>query len=167
MKCQNCHDNEATVHWTDIVDDKKIERHLCEDCAREQEIPIQKPVTLSGFMHQLLQQKVSQEFGGAQKACPVCGMSYFEFRASGRLGCPNDYDVFKEGLMPMLERLQEDVRHSGKVPERAGGNLKAQNDLIRLRRQLERAIQREDYEKAAALRDEIESLSEETPDESE
>ena len=165
MKCQNCHESEATVHWTDIVGNQKQEKHLCEECARGQDAPLQQPVTLSKFLQQLLQQKVEQEFSkGVKESCPVCGMSYIEFRSSGRLGCPNDYEVFKEGLLPMLERLQDDVRHSGKVPSCAPKDLRKHNDMIRLRRQLERAVQREEYEKAAALRDQIERLAQETPD---
>lgn len=164
MKCQNCQENEATVHWTDIAGNQKTEKHLCEECARDQNAPLQQPVTLSKFLQQLLQQKVAEEFSkGMKEACPVCGMSYIEFRSSGRLGCPNDYDAFKEGLLPLLERLQDDVRHSGKVPARAPSDLRKHNDMIRLRRQLERAVQREEYEKAASLRDQIERLGKGAP----
>lgn len=166
MKCQTCGKADATVHWTEISDDhKKTERHLCEECARAQEVPIQKAVSLTGVLQQLLQQKMSQELGKNLKtACPSCGLSYIEFRSSGRFGCPNDYDVFREGILPMLERLQDSVRHCGKVPSRAGRSLQLQNELIRLRREQERAVQREDYEKAAELRDRIQRMSQEEGD---
>ena len=165
MKCQSCGENEATVHWTEITGSQKQERHLCEECAQAQNIPVQKSVTLGGFLQQLLQQKAAQEFSqGGNTTCPTCGMSYIEFRSSGRLGCPNDYDVFREGLMPLLERLQDGVRHCGKVPASAGRGLRAQNEMIRLRRDLERAIQREDYEVAARLRDQVKELERESPD---
>ena len=84
-----------------------------------------------------------------------------EFRGSGRLGCPNDYEVFHETLHPLLERIQHSDRHVGKVPRRAGSELKRENELIRLRRELERAVQREEYEEAAHLRDQIRTLESE------
>ena len=166
MKCQSCGENEATVHWTEIGEDaSKVERHLCEACAQSQNVPVKKPMSLSGILQQLLQQKMAQEFGKTAKAaCPSCGMSFIEFRSSGRLGCPNDYEVFSEALQPMLERLQDGVRHCGKVPESAGRDLKKQNALVRLRRELERAVQREDYEKAAEIRDRIKQTGEERPE---
>ena len=164
MKCQSCGDNEATVHWTEVDGSQKTEKHLCEECARKQSIPVQKSISLGGMLQQLLQQKVAQEFGQCGKAtCPTCGMSFLEFRSSGRLGCPNDYEVFREGLGPMLERLQDGGRHCGKAPRAAGQALQAQNTLIRLRRDLERAIQREDYEGAVEIRDRIHTMEREAP----
>ena len=166
MKCQSCGESDATVHLTEITEDGKMEKHLCEDCARQQQVSaVQKSVSITGFLQQLLHQKVAEEMsGGAEVTCPTCGMSYIEFRSSLRLGCPHDYEVFKEGLTPMLGRIQDGTRHCGKVPSRAGRDVQRQNELIRMRRDLERAIQREDYEKAAQLRDQIRQMSEEPAD---
>ena len=160
MKCQEPDCNrDATVHWTEIVGKEKIEKHLCAECAKAQSVPVQQSVSLAGFLQQLLQQKAAEALpDGVKTACPTCGMSYIEFRASGRLGCPNDYDVFREGVLPVLERMQDGLRHCGKTPARAGRELRHQNEMIRLRRELERAVQREEYEKAAEIRDRIESL---------
>lgn len=165
MKCQCCGENEATIHLTDITDEGKVEKHLCDECARQEEGASVQKVSLANFLHHLLQQKVAQEMpGGGDVSCPTCGMSYIEFRSSSRLGCPNDYEVFKEGLMPLLERIQEGTRHCGKAPSRAGQDVHRQNELIRVRRELERAVQREDYETAAELRDRIKQVTREPDD---
>lgn len=166
MKCQSCGDNEATVHVTEVTDEGKIERHLCAECAQQHQVAsVQKSVSVAGFLKQLLQQKIAQEMpGGGAVSCSVCGMSYLEFRSSLRLGCPNDYEVFKDGLMPILGRIQDGTRHCGKVPTTADLDVRRQNELIRMRRELERAVQREDYEAAAALRDQIKQLSPEATD---
>ena len=166
MKCENCGENEATVHLTDITDNEKVEKNLCEDCARQQPLAsVQKTMNIAGMLQKLLQQKVAEEMpGGATVACPVCGMSYLEFRSSLRLGCPNDYHVFHGGLTPILKRIQDGERHCGKVPTRVDQDVHRQNELIRMRRDLERAVQREDYESAAKLRDRIGQLSEGAPD---
>jgi len=161
VKCDSCGENDATVHITDITDKGKVERNLCEDCFRQQQFAaVQKTVDLAGLLHQLLHDKANEEItGGAAVSCPVCGMSYLEFRSSLRLGCPNDYQVFGEGLLPLLKRIQDGERHCGKVPSRVDGDVHRQNELIRLRRELDRAVQREDYESAAGLRDRIRQLS--------
>ena len=91
--------------------------------------------------------------------CPTCGISLAEFRAAGRFGCPDDYRVFNEAVQPLLERIQHGTRHVGKVPSRAGVELQRENEVIRLRRELERAVQREEYEQAAKLRDSIRRLT--------
>ena len=161
MKCEDCGDSDATVHFTEIINGEKQEMHLCEECARRKSIPMQKALSLSDLLQNLLSQVSSGEVEGelASVACPVCGMSYAAFRETGRFGCPNDYQVFRRILKDLLGKIQHDVRHVGKVPPAGGENLRRHNELIRLRRDLERAVQREEYEKAAGLRDRIAGLS--------
>jgi protein arginine kinase activator len=161
MKCEECHEREATVHYTEIENKDKREIHLCEQCYREKRQPVQKMVDFTEVLQNLLQGAMRDTAGATQTAiCPNCGISMAEFRASGRFGCPRDYKVFEESLTPLLEKIQHEVRHVGKVPTCAGVELKRENELIRLRRDLERAVQREDYEAAANLRDDIRRLTE-------
>ena len=87
--------------------------------------------------------------------CPNCGMTFREFREQGRFGCPQDYIVFDQRSMPLLENIHNDTEHVGKVPKRAPHTSQAQFDLIRLRRDLAVAVEEEDYERAAQIRDEI------------
>jgi len=153
MLCQRCKKENATVHLTEIVHNEKHERHLCEACAREEGIAIKANVNLQDILGGMVQ---AHEDAGraAHLACPDCGLTYAEFRTQGRLGCPHDYEVFAEPLQELLERVHGAVEHTGKWPSRAaGGNLTDQRELMQLRRQLQEAVDREQYEEAARLRD--------------
>ncbi|NOZ20773.1 MAG: hypothetical protein GXP25_06755 [Planctomycetes bacterium] len=159
MKCQSCKKNEATVHFTDIQGSEKKEVHLCEECAREQTGMLPK-VTLEEIFSNLIQQHSKETADLLKTTCPNCGMSYVEFKAGGRLGCASDYVVFEEGLTPLLEKLHHGTQHIGKTPSHAGDDVRRENEIIRLRRELDRAVQREEYEKAAGIRDRIRELTE-------
>ncbi len=153
-KCDKCN-KPATIHLTEIVDGQKFEKHLCEDCASTEGITIKANVPIS----QLLEDFVLQSAAGkdiTDLTCEVCGMTFSEFREKGLLGCPYDYDAFEPALAGLLERAQEGAtQHVGKVPHRVGSDQKKQNSLLRLRAQLKAAINSEDYERAAILRDQI------------
>jgi protein arginine kinase activator len=162
MKCQFC-SNPATVHLTRLVKKQKVEVHLCDACAEKHEKP-QSPsadLSLSSILESVIGQHVSpvaEELG--RLICPTCGIKYMEFRADGRLGCPADYEVFRAGLVPILQRIHRATRHAGKAPRHrpvAARDADASQpiDLLGLRQQLRRAIDAEDYERAAALRDRI------------
>lgn len=159
MKCDNCNENEATVHYTEIEGAEKREIHLCEMCYHQKAAPVQKMVDFADMLKNMLTSALKEEGVGPQAMCPTCGISLAEFRASGRFGCPEDYRVFREALVPLLEKIQHGPRHVGSVPTRAGEELQRENELIRLRRELERAVQREEYEEAASLRDRIRKLT--------
>lgn len=160
MICQRCKKQTATVHLTEIVNAEKRERHLCERCASEEGVTMKQHVPLNELLSNFL---VSQ--AGAQQmadlACPDCGMTFVEYRNHGLLGCPRDYDVFEKVLEPLIERAHEGgTHHVGKAPGPASEDTTTskQRDLTRLRRDLAGAIEREDYEKAAELRDRIKTL---------
>jgi protein arginine kinase activator len=89
----------------------------------------------------------------ANLTCPDCGITYAEFRNGGRLGCPHDYDVFAEPLREVLEKVHGATEHLGKLPHRAGSDMTSQRELMQLRRQLQEAVETEQYEEAARLRD--------------
>ncbi|HEX4590668.1 MAG TPA: UvrB/UvrC motif-containing protein [Gemmataceae bacterium] len=153
MKCQFC-TNPATVHLTRLVKKQKLEVHLCKACAeKHQAAPAD--LSLSSIVESLIGQHVSpvaEELG--RLICPTCGIKYMEFRADGRLGCPADYEVFRRGLVPILQRIHRATRHAGKSPRRpAATDPAAAAELLGLRQQLRRAVGAEDYEKAVALRD--------------
>ena len=102
----------------------------------------------------------------ARKACststsvPSCGIKFVEFRNSGRLGCPHDYQEFREELVPLLENIHGETRHCGKTPRRCRRRKQTQSELIQLRNRLKQAVTKEDYEEAARLRDRIRKLEE-------
>lgn len=156
MKCQYC-SNPATVHLTDIIQQKKRETHLCDACAQKHQLippePKQElniPALLQFLIHQTLAAVGKMEAG--ESNCPECGMAYAQFRAQGRLGCPNDYAAFRVALEPLLERIHRRTRHVGKVPRKV---LLARRraEVIELTQQLRQAVADERYEEAARLRD--------------
>jgi protein arginine kinase activator len=154
MKCQNC-SNPATVHLTDIVNKQKKELHLCQACAEQQNLIKQKELNLSQILQTLIGPHVGQVNDElARLACPHCGIRYMEFRAEGRLGCPHDYDVFRAGLEPLLQRIHQSSRHQGKVPQHRANPARLR-ELLELRQQLRAAVEAEDYEQAAQLRDRL------------
>jgi protein arginine kinase activator len=159
--CQGCKKQSATVHMTEITPEgEKRERHLCEACASEEGM-VPKPPTNVGVSEMLaglvVQKAAIQQL--AELACPKCKLTFVEFRNTGLLGCPCDYDSFEKALVPLIERAHEGASHHiGKVPRRLGSPLPAENDLIRLQRALTRAVDDEQYEEAARLRDQISTL---------
>ena len=164
MKCESCNKKLATVHLTEIIENEKKERHFCEDCAQHVTNNFPKAPSPSDILTSLINQ-VSPEIREMSKTtCPVCGITYLEFRSQGRLGCPMDYNVFKKGLTPLIERMHGSSQHVGKVPANAGAEIIQKNELIQLRKELNEAVERENYEKAAELRDRIYELSENVED---
>ncbi len=155
MTCQRC-DHDATVHLTETVNGRRRELHLCSKCARKAgvlpdggeasagELPLDKVV--QGLIRTHVGELVGELAG---LTCPDCGLKFMEYRASGRLGCPNDYLVFSRGLLPLLNRAHGATRHVGKVARTRPGT----TDRLRVRARLRVAVAREDYEEAAQLRD--------------
>src|SRR5690606_12734158 len=88
----------------------------------------------------------------AKLQCPDCGLSYMEFRKQGRLGCPNDYLVFRDGLIPLLDRIHRGTHHTGKQPTHSC-RVEKPDERYRLRCQLRKAVREEDFEQAATIRD--------------
>jgi len=164
MKCHYC-DNVATFHITELTDDQPQELHLCEDHAREYLAPAQEETAdvmpeLAGVLaeHLAVSQTAEELARLDQQACPVCGITFLEFRKQGRLGCPNDYHCFEKELQPLLMNIHGETRHVGKSPKRSPSGAQHQTQLIRLRREMKEAIGKEDYEKASVLRDKIKEL---------
>ena len=106
----------------------------------------------------ILQTMIGQHVGAptdelARLTCPSCGIKYMEFKAEGRLGCPQDYRVFQKALEPLLQRIHRAMRHVGKIPPHASRNAAVQAELMELRQQLRAAVETEAYEEAARFRD--------------
>ena len=161
--CQHCGENPATIHFTEIKEEERIELHVCEECAAAQGI------TNEANMPTILANVVAAAARSAEmesKECPHCGITFREFRRKGRLGCPRDYEVFEDLLKPLLAKMHGGAEeHTGRLPR---GQERMHNDrpdrLLRLRRDLQEAIDQERYETAARLRDEIIDLEADVPD---
>src|SRR5208283_3763505 len=140
MKCQKC-TKAATLHITEVLaNDQYEELHLCEECAHKYLYePQQKAASSKGS--EAAQGEESEEASAMnQRECPVCGIKFVEFRNSGRLGCPYDYQEFREDLLPLLENIHGDTRHSGKTPRRLPQTKQTQSELVQLRKQLHQAV---------------------------
>lgn len=153
-KCRRC-SKPATLHITEIHDGTVQKIHLCENCASEY---LETPdPSMDEEMDALLEEAGLGE-DQEELTCPNCGITYREFRKQGRLGCPHDYVAFKERLTPLLENIHESTHHAGKFPKRAPDASQKQYELIKMRNDLRIAVEKEDYEEAAKLRDHIRQL---------
>ncbi|MHC4758980.1 MAG: UvrB/UvrC motif-containing protein [Planctomycetota bacterium] len=154
--------NEATIHLTEIKQGKRTEVHVCAHCAHEQGITVKTHMPLNELLNNLLasQPENDEIFGNIEdKTCPHCGFNLEHFRKEPRLGCPQDYEVFERELLPLIEKAHGGgVSHNGKTPTRVPTETKKHIELSTLRKNLEEAVQKEDYEKAADLRDKINEL---------
>ena len=157
-KCQRCQ-NPATLHITEILGPGSFEEmHLCEQCAGKYS---QEGAAKAGSAKGAKELTAEADEGlFSQHACPHCGIKFVDFRNSGRLGCPHDYESFREDLMPLLENIHGEVKHCGKTPRRYPQAKKTEAELTQLRTRLKQAVTREDYEEAARLRDRIKQVEE-------
>lgn len=160
MKCQHC-EKPATFHITELTEPTgPVIVHLCEEHARiylSQENTESPTNALAGMLAKQLKldQTAEQLAKLDKKTCPVCGISFAEFRQSGRLGCAYDYVCFKEDLEPLLLNIHGAIKHRGKHPSRSIGSPDRQHRLIQLRREMHDAVKQERYERAGELRDQI------------
>lgn len=157
MNCEKCHKNHATYHLTAIENGAKREAHLCEECARQAGVGFKINFTIGDILGSLTE--ASKPSGKAnQLRCPECGITYSEFKTKARLGCANDYEVFKGELLRLMEKIHGSTSHAGKTPQTVDSQIRKENELIRLKRDLESMVKSENFEKAAEIRDRIRIL---------
>ena len=160
MLCSICKEKPATVHLTQIVGDKMQKLDLCEDCAKTKGVNDPGGFALADLMLGLgASQEMEQSSGGAEMKCPRCGFSQADFKKSGRLGCPECYKTFAEGLEGLLKTMHKGTRHAGKVPEALRESREQADRLKSLQKKLAKAIEEENFEQAAQLRDEIKQIA--------
>lgn len=165
MLCQRCQERTATVHLTKMFDYEKTELHLCEICAKsvgsELGFIFGSNFTFQNLIAGLLEGEIGlpqqPTVGKEQISCQNCGLTFSDFRNRGVLGCGDCYRNFQNGLEPLLKRVQGSHKHIGKVPKRTGGKVRIRKEIEELKSELQQAITKEDYERAACLRDEIRS----------
>ncbi len=158
MLCQRCKKATATVHVTDLVGERK-EMHLCDGCAQEEGITVKAPVPINTLLEDFIKHQAAvQEMSDI--TCEECGLTFAQFRQQGLLGCQHDYDAFEKVLGPMIAQAHEGATHHvGKVPSKLGEGRRRQHEIRRLRRELDAAVENEDYETAARLRDQLKGLN--------
>ncbi len=154
MNCDVCKQKPATVFLTQIVDGKMQKVNLCEGCSKEKGVTDPTGFALADLLLGIgASQEMEKTSSGVR--CPACGFSQADFKKTGRLGCSNCYEVFAEGLEPMLKNMHKGTEHKGKVPPRLLKIKQREEDMKKLQRDLRKAVTEERYEAAADLRDKI------------
>lgn len=169
MKCQMCGNNEAVEELYCNINGKKSKLRVCHSCAKQVADSIVPGSmydnaglgNLTSAFYNLashLQGVGEPEILKAVSKCPSCGMTYEAFVSKGKLGCGDCYKTFHDRLLRPLRQIHGTYEHVGKIPERGGGALKNSRKLERLKAQLDAAVQKQEFEKAAKIRDEINEL---------
>jgi len=161
MLCQICGKNQATVHYTKIINGNIEELHLCDECAmHNKEIEFDSTFSfhklLSGLMDNL-QGEVPYKEVKTYK-CPFCGMDYVQFRQTGKFGCAQCYETFKPKLKALFRSIHGHDKHVGKVPVRANTQVAKKRRIQKLKEQLNELVAKEEFEEAAKVRDKIKEL---------
>ncbi len=170
MKCEKCGKNEATVYYKETVNGVTREMNLCADCAQKENIGASFENTFESMNHfwsDPFHSFLGSGFGdmwnkmlgapatallGQERKCPVCGMTERQLRQTGRVGCPECYNTFSDILNPYVQKVHGATRHIGTSPVSSQSSA---DPVAALRAQLKEAVEKEEYEQAARLRDEI------------
>ena len=161
-KCLQC-TKQATLHITEIKSGKSVSLHLCESCAKHYLSNVEVGGIPDDFEGPLDMGSIgtidSDTPEASTQICPNCGITFKQFRSQGRLGCAHDYEVFRKDLLPILESIHRgETQHVGKFPPKVSPDRRQHHELIRLRNELQTAINDENYELAAQIRDQIQGL---------
>jgi protein arginine kinase activator len=161
MRCDSCGKKEAAIHLTQIVNNEMSTFHLCEACAAAKGLETGTSAAaapLADFLAQM-GKSATAEAAAATGACPSCGLTLADFKRTGRLGCSRCWNHYESSLRGLLRKLHGATQHLGKVylsPDPTEMDRTAR--IVSLRRSLQRAVDEEDFERAAALRDQIRRL---------
>lgn len=170
MLCEKCKKNEAKVNLITVINKEKHEIWLCENCAKDiSNVPFLSSIgqngelPFQGMLTEILSSVGSKVNGNNTSnvneiICPNCGLTYDEFKKTGRLGCSDCYVAFKVVLEPRIKSLQVGVKHIGKIPHMKGQEIIRRRKLNDLKSEMQKLIVTEEYERAAVVRDEIKKL---------
>lgn len=155
MLCKNCGLRPATTHIKRVINGRVEEYHLCAECAKKMNVSAFDPFDLSELWGSFFGDRMPDSPSINQKRCKTCGSSFSDIANLGKLGCPDCYSEFYNELLPSLRKIHGKTRHVGKLPNSANENTKAGYMIADLKKKLADAVENEDYEQAATLRDQI------------
>ena len=180
MLCDNCGKREANVRYSENINGRKKELHLCEECSKKlgiENIDFNMPIDFSSFFGGLLEDFGTNDFMPLfnevnQLKCDNCGYTFEDIVNTGKLGCENCYSVFENRLDPIIKKIQGSNKHVGrtgkiidsKISEKINNkdskteNNKDVSKVEKLQNDLKKAIKEEKYEEAAKIRDEIKKI---------
>lgn len=153
MKCEHCSKVTATIHLTQVMDGEVHKHHLCEACAHALGFDVEQPTTITDFLLNSESESPPQEHGGP--VCPICRTTRSRLKNKGRVGCATCYETFLDDLKPLVQAMHHGDLHVGKIPGSKTGRELLEPRVQRLTESLREAVEREAFEEAARLRDEI------------
>ncbi len=181
MQCNYCN-NKATVFFTQIIGEKVQKTALCEECATAQGVTDPEGFLLGGTKlpdpPSSAPSKIDVPMESSPKAesiqlptspldlasaCPTCGFAFDDLKKTGRIGCSECYSFFRSAIKANLKGMHKGTRHTGRIPEGMLEAFQRQQYLEKLQLEMDEAIEAENYEKAASLRDKIKHLNQKTP----
>jgi len=163
MKCECCSEKEATIHLTQVIEGEVKKLNLCQDCAQKNGIDLNSPISITDVLLGLGQpvaQNMKSDMTEFDLSCSRCQMTRAEFKKRARLGCPECYKAFMGELSALTQAMHHSSQHVGKIPARQGNEARGTAQIAALKKDIETAISKEEYEVAARLRDQIRSLKE-------
>lgn len=163
MLCQNCGKNEATTHIKRIVNGEATEAHLCQDCAKSlgyDNVFSDFDFGFSNMLSSFFNEATVGALSSHMLRCEKCGSTFDDIVSSGRIGCADCYQTFYDKLLPSLERIHGRTHHEGKIANKGVEAVKV-SEVEALKEKLSQAVEKQDYESAAKLRDEIKKLESE------
>lgn len=175
MLCEKCKQNPATVHYQQNINGQLTEYHLCEHCANEMELTpsFDNMFDNSFFNDSFFNDNMFKGFlngfssplsisGSKQSSssltCPSCGFSFNDIQQQGKFGCADCYKTFSNQIDSILKNIQANNQHNGKFPQKSGTELRVKHEIESLKLKLQKAIENEQYEEAAQIRDKIKEL---------
>ena len=155
MLCGDCGKNQATYHEIRTINGRRTEVHLCEQCRRKKGYDV-LPMSGMGDVFG----SFDEFFGGGteNETCEFCGTNIRDFYDTGYVGCEKCYDRFSRAILPQLQRIQKKVQHVGKQPDKKRSA--PLDEYGRLKAELDKAIELEDYEKAGKINEQLKKLKE-------
>ena len=160
MKCECCHKTDATIHLTQVIDGEVKKLNLCQDCALDNGIDLNSPISITDVLLGLGAQPQSIVPAATEfdLSCSRCQMTRAEFKKRARLGCPECYNAFMGELSALTKAMHHSNQHVGKIPARQGNTARIAAQIAALKKDDETAVAKEQYEVAANLRDKIKAL---------
>lgn len=155
--CENCLKNPATTHIKKVVNGVATEKHLCAYCAAKNGYGNFGKLSLTNLLTSMLSDGADSSITKATR-CEVCGCSFSDIVESGRMGCSECYATFKNELIPSLKRLHGKALHVGNSPSKAPKEETLEEKIRSLKEKLSQAVETQEFEKAAEIRDEIKKL---------
>lgn len=160
MKCDVC-DSEATVFLTQIINGQMTTVNLCDACSKAKGVTDETGFGLAeAFLSHSNQPAPALT---AESTCPACGFTAGQLKKIGRMGCPECYGTFREGIEGLLKSMHKGTRHVGKIPHQIVAHNALVGNLGQLKEELATAVRDERYEDAARLKSEIDQLQAKLP----